>query len=81
MIVCQCKGVTSSMIKAEGHACGAGTICGGCLPLVKVLVKQCPILLNRSKSSSPTESSEDPLTPKKKQRNGETKTSPKAGKR
>ena len=50
MIVCHCKRVSDSTIRAAvqqgarshrevGKACGAGTCCGGCRPLVAQVVK------------------------------------------
>lgn len=49
VIVCHCKGVSSRTIEAEilagadsvaevGRRCGAGTGCGGCVPLIETLL-------------------------------------------
>ncbi len=51
MLVCHCKRVSSRVIRecvqegahdanAVGRACGAGTGCGGCRPLVLALVER-----------------------------------------
>jgi bacterioferritin-associated ferredoxin len=63
MIVCHCKGITDRDIRkavatgaltsAEiGHRCGAGTDCGGCRPLIDLLVVRRDGLTTRRAQSS-----------------------------
>lgn len=51
MLVCHCKRVSDRAIRAAvregascqqsvGEACGAGTGCGGCVPLVQRLIRE-----------------------------------------
>jgi bacterioferritin-associated ferredoxin len=52
MIVCHCRGVSDRTVRqavrrgattprAVARACGAGSGCGGCLPLVAELIAEC----------------------------------------
>ncbi len=51
MLVCHCHGVSDRVIRSAvrngatcrasvGDACGAGTGCGGCLPMVEALIDE-----------------------------------------
>lgn len=74
MLVCHCKGVTSKQINAEiargadsveeiGRRCGAGTGCGGCVPLIEMLLENHVAIETRgNQPAEPTRSVEVPVT-------------------
>ena len=59
VIVCHCKGISSRRIEAEvamgastvaevGDRCGAGTGCGGCVPLIETILRGRPTVTEQA---------------------------------